>query len=284
MTISCLPWYHLTETEGAQDIFWADLAKHLRRQGLRHLPGRLTRGVSVQSLLADPKLIFGQCCGYDLVYGFSATVGYLATPRYSAPGCGIGTYSSFILARDEAGVGDISDLRGRVAVINDFNSHSGTNALRSVVAPFSRRGRFFSKVKVSGGHVRSLAMLLDRQADVMAIDCVLHALLLRHRPGALKGTSILGQSAPVPAPPFVTSAAMPMEARKRLREGLVEALADPALIDARSVLLLDGIEFLPAHEYLKIVELEAVALRRGYLELHATTPAMAEPETSEERV
>lgn len=276
MTISCLPWYHLPETEGAQDIFWVVLARHLRRQGVRHLPGRLTRGVSVQALLADPRMVFGQCCGYDLVYGFSATVGYLATPRYSAPGCGIGTYSSPILVREEAAVGDISGLRGRVAVINGFNSHSGANALRSVVAPFSRKGRFFSKVKVSGGHVRSLDMLVDGQADVMAIDCVLHALLLRHRPRALEGTRVIGQSAPVPAPPFVVSAAIPDDTRKRIREGLLEALVDPALVDARSILLLDGAELLPAHEYLKIVELEAVALRRGYFELHATTPAMVD--------
>jgi ABC-type phosphate/phosphonate transport system substrate-binding protein len=276
MTISCLPWYHLPETEGAQDAFWAGLARHLRRHGVRHLPGHLTRGVSVQALLADPRMVFGQCCGYDLVYGFSATVGYLATPRYSAPGCGIATYSSLILMREDEAVSDISGLRGRVAVINGFNSHSGANALRSVVAPFSRKGRFFSKVKVSGGHVRSLDMVLDGQADVMAIDCVLHALLLRHRPRALDGTRVIGQSAPVPAPPFVASAALPDDIRKRIREALLEALVDPALVDARSILLLEGVELLPAHEYLKIVELEAVALRRGYFELHATTPAMVD--------
>ena len=67
MTIACLPWYQFPETEGAQDVFWTGLVGHLRRQGLRHLPGRLTRGVSVQALLADPRLIFGQCCGYDLM-------------------------------------------------------------------------------------------------------------------------------------------------------------------------------------------------------------------------
>jgi hypothetical protein len=63
---------------------------------------------------------------------------------------------------------------------------------------------------------------------------------------------------------------------------LAEALADPALVEARSVLLLDGVEFLPAREYLQIVELEAIALRRGYFELHATTPALVGQETSEE--
>ena len=143
MTVPCLPWYHFPETEAAQDLFWSVLAKHLRRQGIGHLPRRLTRGVCVQALLADPALIFGQCCGYDLIYGFSGNLDYLATPRYSAPGCGKGTYSSFILVREKAGMDDIHSLRGRVAIINDFNSHSGANALRSVVAPFSRRDGSF---------------------------------------------------------------------------------------------------------------------------------------------
>ena len=127
-------------------------------------------------------------------------------------------------------------------------------------------------------------MLLGDQADVMAIDCVLHALLLRHRPGALAGTRILAQSAPVPAPPFVISVALPDDTRMRVREGLMEALLDPALVEARSNLLLEGVELLPAHEYLKIVEIEAIALRRGYFELHATTPAMVGSEISEELV
>lgn len=220
MTISCLPWHQLPETEGVQDILLGGSRQAPPTSWFAASAGTADTGGSVQSLLADPRLIFGQCCGYDLIYGFSGTVGYSATPCHSAPGCQGGTYTSLILVRQDVGFDNISALRGRTAVINDFNSHSGANVLRSVVAPFSRKGRFFSQVNVSGGHVRSLSTLLDGRADVMAMDCVLRALLLRHRPGALDGFRIIGQSAPVPDPPFVTSAAMPADTIKRIREGL----------------------------------------------------------------
>lgn len=274
MSLSCLPWYHLPETEGAQDTFWSILAGHLKRRGIGHLPRHLTRGASVQSLLANPALIFGQCCGYDLIYGFSGSVRYIATPRYSAPGCIGASYSSLLLVREDSGFEAISDLRGHVGIINGFNSHSGANALRSMVAPFSRKGRFFAGVKVSGGHIRSLAMLLSGEGDVMAMDCVLHALLQRHRPGALDGARIIGQTAHVPAPPFVASATVTQDCENRMRDALLAAIADPAFDDARRDLLLDGVAFLPPHDYLRIVELEGLALRKGYFELHATTPAM----------
>jgi ABC-type phosphate/phosphonate transport system substrate-binding protein len=274
VSTACMPWYYLPEIEAAQDHFWQGLARHLRRQGVSHLPRRLTRGVAVQSLHVDPTLIFGQSCGYDLIYGFSATLGYIATPVYSAPGCDDENYSSFILVRDDEKAADVSALRGRTAVINGFNSHSGANALRSVVAPFSRAGRFFAGVKVSGSHVASLEMLLTKKADIMAIDCVLHALLVRHRPAALRGTRIIGQSAPVPAPPFVMSAALSGELRQQIRTGLAETLADSTLDGAMSEMLLLGASVLSEHAYLKIVEQEAVALAKGYFELHATTPAL----------
>ena len=36
---------------------------------------------------AIPISFFAQCCGYDIVYGFAASVTPLATPCYAAPGC-----------------------------------------------------------------------------------------------------------------------------------------------------------------------------------------------------
>jgi hypothetical protein len=37
-------------------------------------------------------------------------------------------------------------------------------------------------------------------------------------------------------------------------------------------MLLLGIEILPLQDYAQIVEIEAAALRHGFMELHATTP------------
>lgn len=152
MGLACLPWYYLPEIEEAQDALWSVVARHMRQRGIRGVPRRLTRGLPVQALFANPALLLGQCCGYDLLYGFSGSLESIATPRYSAPGCTGADYRSLVLVRDDCRAEDLTGLRGGVAIINGFNSHSGTNALRALAASLSQNGRFFREVKLSGGH------------------------------------------------------------------------------------------------------------------------------------
>ncbi len=272
--LACLPWYELPETRGAQDALWTIVTRHLRRQGIAGAPSHLTRGRPVPALLADPRLIFGQCCGYDVVYGFSDCLTVLATPDYDAPGCDDGDYVSLVLVPAGSPAQALEDLAGRTAVVNGFNSHSGTNALRSLVAPLSRNGRFFAAVKVSGAHMASLAMLESGEADVMAMDGVLHALLARHRPAALAGTRILCASDPAPAPPFVTARATDATSITAMRTALADAFSDGDAAAPLATLLIRGVAFRPATDYARIVSIEAAALACGYLELHATSPAL----------
>jgi ABC-type phosphate/phosphonate transport system substrate-binding protein len=162
-----------------------------------------------------------------------------------------------------AAVAGLDDLRGRVAAINHPDSHSGSNALRALVAPLARDGRFFGAVKVSGSHARSLASVAQGAADVAAVDCITHALLARYRPPALEGTRVLCRTAAAPAPPFVTSAGAAPALVARLRAALHAAIADPALAGARADLLLDGIEVLPRAAYRRIRAFARFAARHG---------------------
>ena len=114
----------------------------------------------------------------------------------------------------------LADLRGKVAAINQPDSHSGSNALRALIAPLGRDGRFFGRVEVGGSHAASLAMVAAGAADVAAIDCVSHALLARHRPAALAGTGVLCRTAAAPALPFVTRADAGADLIERLRAAL----------------------------------------------------------------
>jgi ABC-type phosphate/phosphonate transport system substrate-binding protein len=271
---ACLPWYELPETRAAQDALWTIVARHLRRHGIDNTPSHLTRGRSVAELLADPLLLLGQCCGHDTIYGFADCLTVLATPRYAADGCAGADYCSFVLVPADAPARTLDDLGGATCVVNGFNSHSGTNALRAMVAPLSRNGRFFGTVKVSGAHTDSLTMLLAGEADVMAMDCVVHALLSRHRPQALTGTRILCRSEAAPAPPFVTSRTTDAASIAPIRAALADAFADGDAADPLQTLLLDGVVFRPATDYARIVAIEAAALARGYFELHATSPAL----------
>ncbi len=272
MPIACLPWYALAEMAPAQDALWAVIRRHLMRQGVEDVPLQLSRDVPIPGVFCEPDLLLGQCCGYDIVYGFADTLRLVATPRYRAPGCERTGYRSFVLVRGDHPATGLDDLRGAICAVNSFNSHSGANALRALVAPLSRGGRFFGAVKVTGAHLRSLALLDAGEADVMAIDCVLHALLAKHRPLALAGTRVLAASELAPAPPFVTSASTAPDRAGRLGAALRSAFADPDSAEARAALLLDGAEVLPIQSYARIVEVEGFALARGYFELHATSP------------
>jgi ABC-type phosphate/phosphonate transport system substrate-binding protein len=69
-------------------------------------------------------------------------------------------------------------MRGTICAVNGRESHSGMNALRALVAPASHAGRFFAEVKVTGTHAASIAMVQSSAADIAAIDCVTHALIL----------------------------------------------------------------------------------------------------------
>jgi ABC-type phosphate/phosphonate transport system substrate-binding protein len=274
MPVACLPWYALPETEAAQEALWSVIAHHLHRAGV-DAPQTLTRGVAIPGIFTDPDLLLAQCCGYDIVYGFAASLTPLVTPRYAAPGCDESSYRSYVLVRDDSDATGVADLREAVCAVNSFNSHSGANALRALVAPLARGGRFFSAVKVTGAHLASLDLLRSGSADVMAIDCVLHALLRRYRPAALAGNRIVATTEAAPAPPLVTSAAAGPDRAARVREALIAAMNDTASKAAREALLIDGVEVLPRTAYGRVVECEAEALRRGYFELHATTPILA---------
>ena len=274
MPIACLPWYAMPETEPAQDALWAAIARHLRCAGI-DAPTHLARDVPVPGIFCDPELLLAQCCGYDIVYGFAGTLTPVATPCYAAAGCEGPTYRSFVLVRDNSPATALADLRGATVAVNSFNSHSGVNALRSLIAPLAEDGRFFRSVRVTGAHRASLALLLKGEAAVMAMDCVLHALLTVHRPAALAGTRILAETASAPAPPLVTAAAVGAERADRMREALLAAMADPDSAEPRAALQIAGLEPLPPAAYRSIVEIEAEALRHGYFELHATSPIIA---------
>jgi ABC-type phosphate/phosphonate transport system substrate-binding protein len=273
MRISRFPWYDLPELRTDYERLWSVLANHLRLHGVDDVPEALSHGASIPGIFTDPNLLIGQCCGYDVIYGFAGSLEVVGSPCFSAPECGDGDYSSCVLVREaDAKVRALEDLRGAVCAINGFNSHSGTSALRSVVAPLSREGRFFSGVKVSGGHRKSLALLLAGEVDVMAMDGFLHELIRTYRPEILAGTRILCWSAPAPAPPFVTSAATDREDVEKLRAALRDTFSDDASKDARAALLLDGVKLTSIEDYDRILDFEGVALRHGYKELHASSP------------
>lgn len=257
--------YDMPEVAGALDTLWSALARKLADDD--GAPAGLVHDAALESLWSDEALFLSQCCGYDLVNRYAGILRPLVTPRFTAPGCQGTEYCSQIVVGEGTALGDLAEARGGVCAVNGFESHSGMNALRALVAPLHRGGRFFSRVTVCGTHVESLAAVARRDADICAIDCVSHALLARHRPNALAGTRILCQSARAPSTPLVTRIDRGEAFAARLQTALLQVLGDPALGDACRELFIAGGVALPASAYERISEFEREASVQGYPEL-----------------
>jgi ABC-type phosphate/phosphonate transport system substrate-binding protein len=269
MSIANLPWYDFAELTAATDAFWLALAQAMRRHGIADAPLALDRATNHVEQWRRADLLFSQACGYDVLHDQAGELAVVATPVYRVAGCPAATYRSALVVRDDDAAQDVEALRGRACVINEASSHSGTNALRPLVAPHARAGRFFSSVRASGDHVTSLEMVADRRADVACVDVVVLALCERVRRDALAGTRILAYTEPAPAPPFVTSRRTPRETMTRMRAALSDAFADRTLAPTRDALLLDGIEIGDEDRFEALRRFEEPALAHGYFELPA---------------
>lgn len=259
--------YDLPGTRKLLDAFWHGLRRHLQDVGLRSLPARIPHGLPLKTLWSDPELLLSQCCGLDIVKRYVSRLRPIATPRYGAAGCKATDYCSVVVVAEHVRANDVLAMRGAVCVVNGYESHSGMNALRYLVAPRSRDGRFFSKVKVSGSHEASLAMLRHGKADVSAIDCVTYALFGSYQPEALLGTRQIGWTHRAPGIPYVTRCDIGEDVVRALRAGLSSAFADPSLADLRRALYLKGLEILPSSAYDRLLDAEAFAHRYNYPEL-----------------
>jgi ABC-type phosphate/phosphonate transport system substrate-binding protein len=267
MAVASLSMYDLPELRPATDAWWQGLARAFRREGITDVPDALDHREAYQNIWLRPDLLFSQTCGYPLTHALASRVELLATPCYGTEGCEGPNYCSFVMVAADSAASAIADLRGQRCAVNSLDSQSGCNALRQLVAPAAKNGRFFGSVTISGGHQRSLALVASGQADVAAVDCVTHGLLARHRPRALAGMRVLCRTASAPGLPYVTRAGAAADLLRRLRAGLERAFADPELAEARGALLLEGAAMLPIAAYERIDELEVAAIAAGYPEI-----------------
>jgi len=267
MRTASMPMYDMPEVREALDSLWTGLARNMKREGVPDVPVTIAHGEALHDLWTDPRLLLSQCCGYDILHRYAGKLRPIATPRYGAPGCRGSDYSSVVVVAENCEKDDVLDMRGAVCVINGWESHSGMSALRALVAPSSRNGRFFSDVKVSGAHTASLEMVRLHEADVTAIDCVTYAMLESYRPDILDGTQVLGHTYRAPGIPYVTHWDEHKDTVARIRTSVLQTFADSDFATARRTLYLKDIEMPPPAIYRRIAEAEEIATRNGYPEL-----------------
>ncbi len=262
-----LPMHDPPELRSAVDAWWAGLAASFRREGLSDVPERLTRLPFTEDVWRLPNLLITQTCGYDIVRGWRRRFTYVATHRYTAPGCDGAEHRSFVVVRADAPMRELGDLRGMRCAINGYSSHSGCNSLRGLIAPLARGGRFFASVLVSGSQAASAEAAVGGTADAAAIDCISYALLARCRPQLMRRLRVIAETASAPAAPYVTQRRFPADVVARLRAGILSATADPRLQAVRDELLIGGVDILAVEAYDRISDMEEAAERAGYREL-----------------
>jgi len=261
--VASLGMYDFPWTAAANDALWAGLAERLRAAGVA-APIDLARGADLNGLWRNPKLIFGQTCGYPYVTALRASVALIATPTYAFPGCHGAAHRSFIVASKRRERRNLADFAGARAAVNAPDSNSGMNLFRATIAPIARGRAFFGQVTVTGSHAASLAAVNEGTVDLAAIDCVSFALLRRGRPELTQGVDIIARTPLSPALPFIMSAGLAKAHLGAVRAALFATLEDPALAGPRDALGLAGAAILGDVDYQRVAEFEREAIAAGY--------------------
>ena len=262
--IASLGMYDRPELHAANDALLTAIAAHLVDAGIERVPAKLDRSRSLAEIWDDPDLLLAQCCGYPLVTAWQGRLRYVATPRYRAPGCEDSDHRSrIVIGRDDPAT-SLSDFRGRRAAINERTSNTGMNLLRAAIAPLAAGQPFFGAVMETGSHAASARLIAGGDADIAAIDTVSFAHIEHSEPDVTGRLRTLGWTPAVPGLPLVTSQTTTTRQIAALRNALRHIAEEAVLADARSALLLDGIDVLKRSRYDVITTLETKAIRAGY--------------------
>ena len=265
--IASLPMY-VSHPAGSAAL-WQYLAGDLRQAGVPEVPTELDIPTNddLTSHWLRSDLLLSQCCGYQMVDALEQRVQLVGAFHYTVPGCEGIQYSSHLVCRaDDAGQ-DLAAFRNRVVAYNSADSQSGYHSLCSMAAPLAVDGRFFARAVASGAHIASLALVRSGAADIAAIDCISYAQFQRYQPEVVQGTRIVGRTASVPGTALVTALGTPPALLALLRQGLQQAMADPALAGTRAGLLLGGFEAVPTSAYRVLQDLNRQATALGLAQL-----------------
>jgi ABC-type phosphate/phosphonate transport system substrate-binding protein len=265
--VASLGMYDAPALRGTNDALWSTLADRLRFAGIEGVPDRLDRARPLEDIWADSGLLLAQICGYPLATAWRDRLRYVATPRYSAPGCEGASHRSRIVIRRDDPAEALAMLRGRRVAVNDLSSNTGMNLLRAAVTPFAVEGRFFGSVVGTGSHFASAQAVASGAADVAAIDGITFAHLERDEPALALQLRTLAWSAASPGLPLVTSAATTDGELRLIRRAIQAVVRDVANAAVLKTLLISGVEVLRGERYDVLKTLEQRAVRRGYPQL-----------------
>ncbi|HEY6540884.1 MAG TPA: PhnD/SsuA/transferrin family substrate-binding protein, partial [Ktedonobacteraceae bacterium] len=141
-------------------------------------------------------------------------------------------YFSDVIVRKESPYTSFDDLRGCAWAYNQQESHSGWNI---VVYSLLKRGQtpaFFGQLIATGSHQRSIAHVLNRQADAAAIDSHVLDVFLAHNPTAAAALRVIDMLGPSSIPPVVIARSVDQTLKRNIQEVFLTIHEDPQAASA----------------------------------------------------
>lgn len=135
-------------------------------------------------------------------------------------------FSDVITVNDDSGTKqefkEFTDLKGFSFAFNEPMSLSGTLIVLGELKKRGYNSTFFGNTLQSGSHRNSIKMVLDRKADIAAIDSnTLHYYLQEHPEGKDK-IKVLTSFGPLPVHPIVFNKRLPAELKKKITDALLD--------------------------------------------------------------
>jgi ABC-type phosphate/phosphonate transport system substrate-binding protein len=260
--IAALPMYHSNPSR--VQAFWLTISKKLRESLGVYVPPEPAWPDDLLKHWQSKGLLISQACGYPLVTELKDKVRVIGTFHYGVPGCDGHMCRSQLVVRDNDPATTLSELRGRRVAYNGTDSQSGYNSLRALVAPLSRKGRFFDDCIETGSHQKSVMAVRDDLADIASIDCVSFAGFVKYAPEVTRGIRILSQSSPYPGLPLITSMNTSDEVLAALRAALKWATNEPSLARIREDIFISDFEPMEFSDYQICSDMRDSAILLGY--------------------
>lgn len=240
--VASLAMYDPPELHWANDLLWQRWQAALQARKTE-APVSLARGQNWDT----PDLLVAQTCG--LPYALEKKWRLVATPCYRAEGCEGPRYRAALIARANDTRSDLTSFQGAIAAVNLWKSHSGHTALSEALFAISAPRPYFAEAVLSDSHLASMKLVASGRADIASIDCVTWELAKTTGNKSAQHLKVIGWTASAPGLPLVTARQQPDETVETIRSALQEAIADPALCNARDSLLITGIECLGESDY-----------------------------------
>ncbi len=146
--VASLGMYDFPFVAEANARLWAAIGAYLTAAGI-DAPTVLDRA-EPHDLWTNPRLVFGQTCGYPFVTTLRERVTLLATPIYDFEGCVGPNHCSFVVTSAISAKRSLAGFEGARAAINARDSNSGMNLFRGLLAPIARGRPMFIEVVTTG--------------------------------------------------------------------------------------------------------------------------------------